>query len=342
MISSEPYSQNNRPSLYFRALSGHRANYVRILGCYFDHILEDRNLSVLNRLDKLIRPSRLVFGMVDDGYLQFFLVSMLRLFLFKDTAGFFVRPQTCFNNTVISKVKFFMFWLLCKIPKIHIYSLMPHNLYPELEYVCNDFIYDPELWHLHGKSDISIADQDFSLPDLNSGEGPTILLCGSIATHKGIKDLREILCNGHLLDIGYRVIIAGKTPEHEPSKIIRCELESLGCISIDRYISDSELDYLYEIADYIWCSYDHQYDQASGIFGTAIQKGKMPIVRAGSLISRFAACFSIPTVELSVGNPQEDIQRILQGEPAVGGGLSKLVIDQWRLDFESKLEVHPH
>ena len=339
MISSEPNYQNNRPSLYFRALSGHRANYVRILGCYFDHILEDRNLSVFNRLDRLIRPSRLVFGMIDDDYFHFFFISFIRLILMKETSGFFVRPQTCFRPNFLSIAKLVLFFLFSKLPKINIYSLLPHYCFPKMKFVCSDYIYDPELWHLSENHEVCSVAEIPSIAGLVVQKSPTILVCGLIATHKGIKDLYDILTAGNLIAGGWRVIVAGKSPDDSESLEVRRQLESIGCISVNRYITDTELDHLYGISDYIWCSYDLVYDQSSGIFGTAIQRSKVPIVRSGTMIAKFAKHLSIDTINMVIDAPIQNSQRLIDAEYGKIFQRAQLDVGMWRCDFETKLDV---
>lgn len=49
---------------------------------------------------------------------------------------------------------------------------------------------------------------------------------------------------------------------------------------------DEEILSLYKVADLVWCSDAPDDDQASGVFGRAIQTGVEPVFRKGSLPDR--------------------------------------------------------
>jgi len=56
----------------------------------------------------------------------------------------------------------------------------------------------------------------------------------------------------------------------------------------DRYDTDAEIVSLYRVADLAWCRYAPGYDQASLVFGRALQIGVTPVLREGSVIADLA------------------------------------------------------
>jgi hypothetical protein len=71
-----------------------------------------------------------------------------------------------------------------------------------------------------------------------------------------------------------------------------------GGYACDRFISNEELFDLYACADLIWCCYAADYDQASGVFGRAIQLGIPVVVREGALIHKFCLAQGLPCVAI--------------------------------------------
>ena len=61
------------------------------------------------------------------------------------------------------------------------------------------------------------------------------------------------------------------------------------------YLTDDEVLSLYGVADLAWSFYP-QRDQASGIFGRAVQAGVVPLVRSGSFLESYAGWYSLPCV----------------------------------------------
>lgn len=66
----------------------------------------------------------------------------------------------------------------------------------------------------------------------------------------------------------------------------------------DRIVTDDEILRLYKVADLAWCCYAPDYDQASGVFGRALQTGVEPVVREGRVLSDIKS-LNLSTVEVS-------------------------------------------
>ena len=73
-------------------------------------------------------------------------------------------------------------------------------------------------------------------------------------------------------------------------------------MSFNRFVSEEELIALYASSDLVWAFYDEEYDQASGIFGRALQFGVPSIIRSGSLVDRLCKIEKIPSLALTTDN----------------------------------------
>ena len=56
-------------------------------------------------------------------------------------------------------------------------------------------------------------------------------------------------------------------------------------------------------SQFIWCCYSPEYDQASGVFGRAVQYGCIPIVREHSVIHKFCINEEINCIAYNPENP---------------------------------------
>jgi len=118
-------------------------------------------------------------------------------------------------------------------------------------------------------------------------------------------------------------------------------LRAVEAVVIDRNLTDEEFESLFGVADVIWACYAPSYDQASGVFGRAIQFGVPPIVREGSLIAAFARCEDVPCFPVSYGDRQSlaNIVANLSHNANIAGPRAEIAakVAEWRMDFETKL-----
>ena len=70
----------------------------------------------------------------------------------------------------------------------------------------------------------------------------------------------------------------------------------------DRLLTDGEMMSLYACADVVWSCYSPEYDQASGIFGRAVQHGVPTVVRVGSNLHSLSTEIRHPTITLAWDN----------------------------------------
>ena len=274
------------PLVHANSDNGHRASYKNIFADLLGYKTSIGSMRGKNAL-RLISAKHLILATIDDDYFGFIFIALIRTILLRKTTGIFVRSLQCFriDRPVVYTLKRWLFCLLRRLPALKLLSILPYEVRPELAKVTRDWIYDPQLW------DLWINGQPMLLPhtSLSSrvasvSEGKSIVIfIGTASKLKGFHELAKIarFFSNRLL-----VVVAGQV-DLECSEDAR-SLSELGMIIEDRYVSDDEILSLYAIADYAWCCYAESYDQASGVFGRAVQTGIVPIIRLGSVLEKLA------------------------------------------------------
>lgn len=266
--------------------SGHRASYrdlfVRLLGG------QPSTGSIFWRCFwRLISSPNVFFATIDDDYLGFVSVAIVRSILRKPTIGLFLRPLQCFRTErpIIYPIKRFVFRNLLRLPRLRLLAIIPHDIRPELAEVSHDWIHDPQMWDLWLDGLPLLPDTELSQRIDAAREGRKVMVfIGGINLRKGFDMFlaRAEADAGSLLYVS-----AGRvSPECAP---FAARLKKLGMMVEDRFVTDDEILSLYKVANYAWCYYAPDYDQASGVFGRALQTGIEPVVREGSVLSDYIA-----------------------------------------------------
>lgn len=291
----------SRSLVHMAARFGHRREYLELFADTLE--LEPSVGKVgLGNLITLIHADRLLFGSLDDDYLGFFLVTLLRTAIGKRTAGLFIRPQTCFlSSSLRYKAKKAAFRVLKHLSTVSVFTIVPFSTAPHYALVADSGLVDPQMWD---KLDSEISEPDAKLASqiLAAATGRRVLaFIGTVNAIKGIGFLRNLMSAANWPTKEILVVVAG----HFPDELLDVAhtLESQGAMVLARTISDAELLALYDQADFVWACYRSDYDQASGIFGRAVQFAKTPIVRAGSLVALFARQNGISALELDCASP---------------------------------------
>ena len=115
-------------------------------------------------------------------------------------------------------------------------------------------------------------------------------------------------------------------------------LIATGAIVVDRFLTDVEIESLYGVSRAIWGCYSPERDQASGIFGRAMQLGVPTIVREGSVVHRFAEHYGMPVIPIEYLEPENTKVRIMRVNTYEPGGngveqSSAALMASWRQDF---------
>lgn len=318
------------PSLaHMTAQTGHRQEYLELFSKIFD--LEPSVGKVgSSNLISLIRAPRLFFGSLDDDYLGFFFVALLRALLCRRTVGLFLRPQTCFQSSKLRyRVKKAAFAALKCVHPISVFTIVPFAVAPDYAKIADAGVIDPQMWD---KADVKgCSDEALAERIRIAAQGRRVLaFVGTANAIKGIEFLRDIVAEGTWASDKVFVVVAGRFPDN--LERIASVLENSGALVMARFISDAELDAIYEAADLIWACYRPDYDQASGIFGRSVQRSKMPVVRADSLIARLARDIGVPALELDYAAPNSAAQRLVTNYQSISVDRAR-IIKCWKHDF---------
>lgn len=278
----------NSPIVHISSEHGHRASYRDL----FAELLGAKHTTGQIRgalLWKLFRAPLVIFATLDDDYFGFIAVSIIRSLLRRPTTALFLRPLQCFRTerSIVYPLKRFVFRALLHLPKLSILSIIPHEIRPELRKVSHDWIHDPQMWDLWVSGCPNLPETELSrrVEAMRAGRSVMIYI-GGANRMKGFDSFAR-----HISDEKIFLVAAGCVAQEcltEAEKLI-----DQGMIVEDRYVTDTEILSLYHVADMAWCCYAPNYDQASGVFGRALQTGVIPIVREGSVIADLAKMLKV-------------------------------------------------
>jgi hypothetical protein len=325
--------------VYVKATSGHRQSYLDTFSRVFglEPVSGPMNTVVLRRL---VAADCLLFATLDENMLGFPAVAAIRSILGRPTVGIFLRPQTCFQTERwYHPVKRYAFRLLRRLPGLTIATITPFTVEPRYAEVAHVGVADPQYWDLQGESGSPHGEHTNLSDDVVKRARGRRILCvlGGLSTDKGLPFLTETLERSTSIADEVFVVVSGRVRPQDSEWIRR--LEAAGAFVVNRFIADAELDSLYGIASLVWSCYAPDYDQASGIFGRAIQYGVPPIVREGSLISAFAAANGIDYYSVTYGAHASLADLLLNTSAAptsrtsLSGSERSALIDDWRRQF---------
>jgi hypothetical protein len=294
---------------------GHRIEYDRVL------IAEMKALNIhLDRIEKpqyAVDSSRPFFYAALDGHVFAFLRNaVVRSLRGRCTVGLFFRPGECFLRTSLKyRIKQKLFQAASRLPHVSILTLMPFAVFPRFAEVATGWIYDPQLWDLlhFGFSENNAFPV---LRDLLSAKarGRRILIALGEQHHaKGFDYLVDLWCSSAKVRENFLFVAAGKIAPHSLQKAD--SFIQQGGLLMNRHISDGELMYMYRCADIIWSCYSPAYNQASGIFGRAIQFGVPVTVRKDSYLEKLGGILLHPTLALPFENVDIAAKDILAWKP---------------------------
>lgn len=324
---------------YTRSLDGHRQSYLDFVKTIFGG-------NRVEGISLILRKHPVLFLMIEDNFLLYFIVGCIRAFLGRRTVGLLFRPKPALEASNFRlKLKLVMLRFLKKINSIQTLSIVPTTLEPKIATIVDDWIYDFQLWDIteeHKNISKKIRKGETNFSDLEKYEiafhvkdkayGRKILIAlGAQNKGKGTHTLSENI--NFLNELGFLTIIAGRF-DHESIQQKK-NLENNGAIIFDRFMSDEEILALYSIADAVWCYYDPSYDQASGILGRSIQLGILPIVRPISFSEKFCNIAKIKYIA-----PNFKSNELLEFESLSDCKSSGELVDlSNRLGTESKIKI---
>jgi hypothetical protein len=322
---------------FVSAAAGHRGPYVALLASMFGltPVCAPPGPAVIRRL---IATPRLLLATIDDNLPSLILTVLCRSLRGRPTVALFLSAHRCFD---MSRLKYRLKWLafaaLRRVPHLTLITITPFSVAPRFAEVANFGAHDPQYWDLHNGREL-LTPQPTALSEaiLQRAAGRRVLcMPGTLTSLKGFVFLSEIMRSDPTLGERLLVVAAGKV-QPETDEAARIFVAAGGMLA-DRLLDDAEMESLYAVSDLIWSCYSPDYDQASGIFGRAVQLGVPVVIRRGALIDRFASNLPVPVVRLDFGHVQRGAEVLAQTPTArLGGVVSSRhadLIGTWRDDF---------
>lgn len=291
-------------NIYSKNLNGHRLSYVNL-------IKKELNGECVNVTRGLISKKPLFFLMVEDDFIWYFIFSVIRRLLGLKTVGLVFGAKVYTSSLGYkNKIKYCMLKFLNKFNFSENISIIPNYIDNRFNEICSSWIYDPQFWDYSDDlcrdnyKQLVVGDdiKALSFSDL------TISSIGEQSVKKGVINFFE-LSNRFNYCNKVKFIFAGKLDKQCSEYYTNNQVNAKG---VNRFITDDEITHLYNKSNLIWCCYHESYDQASGIFGRAIQFGKPVIVRKNSCLNIICEHEGIPHItndELDELN-ELDVERI--------------------------------
>jgi glycosyltransferase involved in cell wall biosynthesis len=293
--TSPDQSARSDSFVHITAEGGHHSDYVRLFGSLFglSRSIGKVGFAVLWRL---VRARRVLFATLDDDVFGFAWVAVLRMFIGRKTAGLFLHPNSCFSPGLRYRVKFGMFFVLSKLPGVAVVSILPSELNPEYRHVATRFVHDPQFWDL--LDHLPDSDESFAQELKRTANGrPILAFIGGGTAVKGYPFLADVA--QRLLPDQLKVLVVAAGTVEARCKDSAAKLGQAGAVVLDRFMTDAELAALYRVSRWIWICYAPGYEQASGIFGRAVQYGATVVLRDDShVIASYARLLGHPVVPL--------------------------------------------
>ncbi|MBU1325373.1 MAG: hypothetical protein KJ676_09020 [Alphaproteobacteria bacterium] len=239
-----------------------------------------------------------MFLMIEEDFIGYFLASVVRAALGRRTVGLLFRGrEAALGGTFRMRLKRALLKALRQTPKSTSLSIVPFSIEPRLAEVADGWIDDIQLWDVE---DLVPPPSRLSgqLVDMAAGRGLVVSL-GAQSASKGLDFFTSAWCSDPDLRDRWLFVVAGEVGQHDPAQTER--FSSLGGVIVDRLLSDAELASLYAVASVVWVIYSPEYNQASGIFGRAVQYDRPILVRRGAAIESHAIELGARAVAVDFG-----------------------------------------
>lgn len=302
--------------------SGHRRGYRDLFSGMLGLTPETGPLRGAGRFARMVSAPYVLIATMECDYLGALSLMVVRSLLGRPSSGLLLRPQTCFLPGWRFAAKRIVLRVAKRLPRQKILSIVPFSIRPEFARIATDWIHDPELWDLSARGLKAMPETDLSQKVAAQAAGrPILAVLGAVSGLKGFARLHRMLLQTPNFAEQIHVIIAGRISSE--MRELAKELSCLGAHVEDRSLSDDELLSLYGVASIAWCCYDPEYDQASGIFGRAVQTSVMPILRYGSILEAqarelgvsYVALGEMTVAELIKNLPMHEVKSIRQLVP---------------------------
>lgn len=262
-------------AVYGKRKHGHFDNHARVFCRLFGAARID---APIRQLANMFRFKTIIF--IDGAWhLIYAPLCFVRAILGQKNVFLVIRSRFVTNGTFWHRVKTALCQTLRRWGGSSFVSIDLRGHDEEMERYYDLFVDDIQLW------DLPYLDLGRERPlELESGKpaSPILFVPGGIDGSVGRKRPEELRSFLEGFQGPGTVIVAGRIVNFNCSGF----LDSSFVIVIDRYVSDAELMYLYELSDVVHCYYSLSMKRPSGIFGRAVQLGKWTLVKKGGYLHR--------------------------------------------------------
>lgn len=281
-----------------RSLDGHRQAYLD----QFRNILSDVNIQTEVKsgwCQVLSGKSPVLFLMVEEDMLGYAAACFFRSFFGRRSVGLLFRGREAVRGSALKhRLKRYLLSMLKTSQGVTTISIVPFHSVLHLETVADDWIDDPQLWDLH---DLNMPDTLLSQEIKALAQGRRVLVAlGMQNAGKGFGFLTDVWRTNGGIRKNWLFVTAGKVSGDMQDTA--SYFAQSGGVLVDRFVTDDEMRSLYGVSNAVWGVYSPDYDQASGIFGRAVQFGKPIILRRGSVVEAHAGTIGARSSSVTFGD----------------------------------------
>jgi hypothetical protein len=270
--------------------------------------------------DILFSPSPALFLAVEESFLLYVAVGLLRALMGRRTVGLLQRPmplvvsadRRCrWRRGVLGRLK--------RIDAIHTLTVLPFDLFPAFSAIADGWIYDFQLWDLTVEERTAVE----LLRETRWPGGRLVLTAiGAQDWRKGFDLFSESYVGFTGLRARFRFIACGKVGGEMAAHA--AALRGAGGVVVDRAVSNAELLGAYAASDAVWCLYPRAGDHACGIFGRAVQLGLPVVVRQGSLCHRLCVLEDLRHMAVTADDMTAQLVAPMPPRDMMGGRLAAM------------------
>lgn len=257
---------------------------------------------------------------VEASTFNYTALCLIRSFLGLHTAGLLFRPlPTLLDQSWRTRIKRWALKLVRRLPRVATLTIMPFSVEPRFAEIAHDWIHDLQFWDLHYPLPMAQDRAEGPLAGALRETAAGRAICCAIGRQdhdKGFDLFAQAYAQSETLRAKMLFAFGGKVAA--PLADAAADFEAAGGLARARFIDHDELLDLYACADLIWACYAPQYDQASGIFGRAMQMGLPVVVRNHSLLHRLCRSEGLPHIAFDPAmDPAVLAQVPLRQDPAM-------------------------
>jgi hypothetical protein len=306
---------------------GHRREYIAL----FEGLAASAGVpSVVRKLRwrDVLHRAVLLSPMLEEHTIRFAVVAAGRSLLGRRSVALLFRPREAAHSASLGhRLKRLGLGLLRRAPAIDVLTILPFAVDPAFSTIARGWIYDPQLWDLGPRRHTAPSPLARAVRSAAAGRKVVVAL-GAQNAGKGFDYLTSVwLASAELRETWFFVAAGRVAPA---SRAAADAFTAEGGLLVDRFIEDAELQDLYDVADLVWACYAPDYDQASGIFGRAVQLGVPAAIRAGSYLESLASAVDQPVVALPWGEPDAAARRLADAPSRIDPDAARAKADEMR------------